>query len=459
MTGHPRRLARRCVALASAVTMTAVLAACGGTGGGSPDELEMWTFKQSHVPALEAAAEQFRQETGITVRIQAITPDDAFLTKVAAAARTNDLPDILEVHSNGDDLTFGGAGLLEDLSGVVDDEWTGQYLPAVANEGIVTQQYYENSLTPGSKWLGVEEGQRFSVPLTIGTFGIVYANKERLAESGYTEPPATWDEFMEMLDAVGQDRPDDGGVANGFRSPSTGLEWLLQPMAYGMLGDQPYRDLFSDDPAVNWGSENGVAALTEYGRIQPYWTPGTQSLTIDEADLSFAHGQSTFDIGGTFTLAFLEANGFDPDNAMTFAVPPPEGAAIPDMGLAPFALTGLSVTKDSHNKDGAIDFVRYLSGTDVAEDFARDALDLPPNDLGPNPEEAVGPVLGAMAASLSSEEDAYHAADTSYRPNAYDSGRVGEVLADFTPLDEGDPADAGRNLANLIESYWSEQQR
>ncbi|WP_226961309.1 MULTISPECIES: ABC transporter substrate-binding protein [Streptomyces] len=458
---RPRRFTRRGRTLGVAVALTTVLAACGGGGQGSddPNQLEMWTFKQSHVAGLEVAAEMFEEETGISVRVQAFTPDDAYNTKVAASARTNDLPDVLEVHANGSDFSFGGAGLLEDLSDEVTDEWTAPFLPTVAQEGTVTRQYYEQSLAPGAATVGIEEGQRYSVPFTVGTFGIVYANKERLARAGYTEPPATWEEFIEMLDAVGREFPENGGVTIGMKVPSTGLEWMLQPMAYGQLGPDAYPELFSEDESANWASPAGVTALETFGQITPYWTPGTGIMAIDEADLSFANGESSFVVGGTFTLAFLAENGFDPDNILTFPIPPPANGAMERTDLKPFALTGLSVVREGGNQEAALEWVRFLARDDVARGFAQRALDLPPNDLGENPEEAVGPLLGSMAASLGESEDAYHAGDTSYKPNGYDGADVGAVLAEFTPLERADAEGTGRALAQLINSYWAESRR
>ncbi|WP_406325940.1 hypothetical protein [Streptomyces niveus] len=70
----------RLVALAATTALTlTTLSACGGSSdsGSDSDSLEMWTFKQSHVGALRAAAKEFKKETGITVTIEAYTPDDA----------------------------------------------------------------------------------------------------------------------------------------------------------------------------------------------------------------------------------------------------------------------------------------------------------------------------------------------------------------------------------------------
>ncbi|GAA1273865.1 hypothetical protein GCM10009609_41180 [Pseudonocardia aurantiaca] len=461
MIRHRRRTPRPLVGLAAALALAGTLAACGSGGGGGGaapgTTLTMWTFKQSHLSALQNAARTFQDKTGVAVNVEAVTPDSTFLARVQAAANTGDLPDVLETHTNGDDFTFGGAGLLEDLSDDVPADWTANYRPAVAGEGTVTEQYYQQSLASGSKTAGVEQGQRFSVPLTIGTFGIVYANRERLAEAGITEAPKTWEDFVAALDAVKRARPQDGGLSLGLQSPSTGLEWVMQPMAYGMLGKQPFEALFSNDPAVNWASPNGTRVLQAYGQITPYWMPGTQTLDIDSADIAFAQGRSSFLVGGTFTLAFLAQNGFDLNNLVTFPIPAPSGGAVSDLSLAPFALTGLSVSATTEHKDAALQWLRHLADPGVATQFARDALDVPPTELGNDAGTVLGPVLGTMVASLGEGETAYNPGYTAYRPGAYDSGRVGEVLMNYTPLQQRDAEGAGHDLADLLGSYWSEE--
>jgi multiple sugar transport system substrate-binding protein len=197
--------------------------------------------------------------------------------------------------------------------------------------------------------------------------------------------------------------------------------------------------------------------LQTYGQITPYWMPGTQTLDIDSADVAFAQGRSSFLVGGTFTLAFLAQNGFDLNNLVTFPIPAPSGGAVSDLSLAPFALTGLSVSANTAHKDAALQWLRHLADPGVATQFARDALDVPPTDLGNDAGTVLGPVLGTMVASLGEGEKAYNPGYTAYRPGAYDSGRVGEVLMNYTPLQQQDAAGAGHDLADLIGSYWSEQ--
>ncbi|MFB9184915.1 ABC transporter substrate-binding protein [Dactylosporangium sucinum] len=455
---HDRRAWRPALAVLLALTLGA--GACSGdsdNGAGDDKTLTMWTFKQSHVKALQKVAEGFAKETGITVKVEAYGPDDAYVTKVQAAAQTRNLPDLFEVHTTGDDFTFGAAGLLTDLQKDVDDAWLNSYLPQVRKDGSVTDEYYQKSLAQDAKTKGIQLGQRYSVPLTVGTFGIVYANKRRLADAGVTSAPTTWEQFIEVLGKVKAKYPDNGGVTVGLKAPTTGLEWFLQPMAYGMLGPDKFRALWGKDKASNFSSPTGVRVLETYGKITPYWTPGTQSLDIDAADLSFVQGKSTFDIGGTFTLAFLAQNGFDAGNVLTFPVPAPADGAVKDLSLAPFTLTGMSVSATTKNRAGAIQWLRYLAKADVSATFAKEALDVPPTDLGADPSAAVGPALGAMIKAFGSGPSAYNPGDTSYRPNAYDGPTVASVLMDYSPLQQRSAADAAAEMTKQIDAFWTKQ--
>ncbi|MEV4516443.1 extracellular solute-binding protein [Dactylosporangium sp. NPDC049525] len=457
---HDRRAWRPALAVLVALALGATTAACGGdsdNGNSSDKSLVMWTFKQSHLKALQKVAEGFQKETGISVKVEAYGPDDAYVTKVQAAAQTKSLPDLFEVHTTGDDFTFGAAGLLTDLAKDVDDAWLKSYLPTVKQDGTVTEEYYKKSLAQDAKTKGIQLGQRYSVPLTIGTFGIVYANKQRLADAGITSAPATWEDFIAALEKVKAKNPDNGGVTLGLKAPTTGLEWLMQPMAYGMLGADKFHGLFGKDKAGNFSSPTGVQVLDTYGQITPYWMPGTQSLDIDAADLAFAQGKSTFDIGGTFTLAFLSQNGFDASNVITFPVPAPASGAVKDLSLAPFTLTGMSVSATTKNRPGAIQWLKYLSKADTAATFAKEALDIPPADLGADPTAAVGPALGAMIKAFGSGPSAYNPGDTSYKPSAYDGTPVANVLIDYSPLKKRSAADTGAEMAKQIDAYWTKQ--
>ena len=101
----------------------------------------------------------------------------------------------------------------------------------------------------------------------------------------------------------------------------------MQPMAYAMLGADKFHALFGKDKAGRLLLPRPASRCWTPTAGHPYWMPGTQTLDIDEADLAFAQGKSTFNVGGTFTLAFLAQNGLTPSNVLTFPVPAPAGGA------------------------------------------------------------------------------------------------------------------------------------
>ncbi|MFJ2636158.1 ABC transporter substrate-binding protein [Streptomyces sp. NPDC087422] len=449
---------RLAAAAVATVLSLSPLAACGGGSSGSGDSksLEMWTFKQSHVAGLRNAAAEFKKQTGITVKIEAYGPDDAYSTKLQAAAKTHDLPDVLETHSDGEDLVLGATGIAKDIAGDVDAAWSGLYQKGVQVSGTVTDAKYTESKPADSKTHGVSKGQRFSVPFTSGTFGIVMANKKMLAAAGITKAPANWDEFLADLKATTTKDPKNGGVSLGLKVKATGLTWVLQPLAFAQLGKEKYQALFGKDAGADFSSADGTKVLTQYAQLQPYWMPGTQTLDIDAADQAFAQGKSAFDIGGTFTLAFLQQNGMNPDDVMAFGLPSPGDGAVPHRALGPLALTGLTVTSTSKHPDNAEKWMKFLARPDIASKFAKDATDVPATELGADAASVMGPTLADMLKTfVGTPETTYDPSDNTFRPPTYDQDSMGEVLADLTPLKQKTVDQTGKAMAKLNNSFWA----
>jgi multiple sugar transport system substrate-binding protein len=417
----------------------------------------MWTFKQSHVTGLRNAAAEFKKQTGITVNIQAYTPDDAYSTKVQAAAKTNDLPDVLETHSDGEDLALGAAGIAKDISKDVDSAWNALYQPAIQTSGTITDAKYKESLPTDSKTHGVVKGQRFSVPFTAGTFGIVMGNKEMLAAAGITKQPTTWEEFLADLKATTAKDPKNGGLSLGLGVKATGLTWVLQPLAFAELGKEKYQALFGQSAATDFSSADGQQVLSLYDQLQPYWMPGTQTLQIDGADQAYAQGKAAWDIGGTFTLAYLEQNDMNPDNVMAFGLPAPQEAAVPKPALAPIALTSLTVTSTSSHPDNAEKWMKFLSQPSVAATFAKDATEVPATELGADAAQVMGPTLADMTKTFEggTAETTYDPSDNSFRAATYDQDSMGDILADLTPLNKKSVGTAGADMAKLNKSFWA----
>lgn len=445
--------------LAAITTSVALLAgACSG-GGESPGgtTLEMWTFKQTHVKPLQAAAEGFKQQTGITVNVTAYTPDDAFKSKIMSAASTRNLADVMEVHAAGEDFVLGGAGILADLTPNVTDEWKARFLKGTADSGKVSEDRYQRSLKPKAADVGIKTGQLFSVPFTSGTFGIVYASKAKLTAAGLdpAKPPATWAEFISWLKATQAKDPKAGGITLGLKVSSTGFNWTLQPLAYAYLGKDRYQALFGKDAAKAWGNPDGEKVLALYDQLTPYWTPGSQTLGIDDADRAFAQGNSAFVIGGTFTMAAIQQNGMNPSDLIAFGLPAAEEGAVKKLKLAPIALTGLAMSAQSAKQEAAVKWMDYLTTVERAGSFAKASLDLPGVDLGGQAAQLLGPDLAALQSVFGEPgPDTYDPIDVAFQSPTYDPAIAGDALVKMSPLKQDAPAATNRQLAAIVADSW-----
>ncbi len=453
-----RRGRRRVLSVvAAAVAVLAGVAGCSsGSSSGSGGTLTMWTFKQTHVKALQAAAASFKSQTGITVNITAYTPDDTYTAKVQSAAATHNVADVLEVHAGGEDFTFGGAGILSDLASSVDASWRGRFLSGTADTGLVSDAVYQESLNPKSTHRGVKKGQLFSIPFTAGTFGIVFASKSKLAAAGLdpAKPPQTWQDLLDWFKATKAKDANAGGVTLGLKSSSTGLDWVLEPLAYGYLGKANYQALFGKDRTQAWGSPNGQQVLSLYDGITPYWAAGTQTLAIDDADRAFAQGKSAFDIGGTFTMSALQQDGMNPDDIVAFGLPAATGGAISNLKLAPIALTGLAISSQSKNQADALKWLNFLTTQQQAGAFAQTSLDLPGTDLGANGSKLVGPHLSSLEAVFGTGDNAYNPGANTFISPVWDITVAGDLVVKMSPLHELTPASLNSQLGTYVANGW-----
>src|SRR6218665_1339404 len=99
--------------------------------GGGDSVLTVWTFKQSEIKALEAAGADWGKQNNMTVKVSVYTPDDAYRTKIQAAAKSKTLPDIISIHSQGGDWKLAQAGIVQDITDDFTSSWQDQLLPGV----------------------------------------------------------------------------------------------------------------------------------------------------------------------------------------------------------------------------------------------------------------------------------------------------------------------------------------
>lgn len=390
----------------------------GGTSAtGQPAKLKMWTWKLAHVTALKQIASEFKAKTGIEVEVEAFNPDETYKTTVKAAANTGDLPDVLSYWSGQNTYELGAAGIFVELTDKVTPEWKSVFYPAAMATSYISKTVVQTAAKdPKSEIKGLKEGQIFTVPYLAGNANLIFANKTKLKEAGLdpTKAPATFEEFIDMLKATKAKDPQNGGLVTGLENPHTGLYWLYRPMAFQYLGPEKFYGRESNK-SFKWNSPESLHTLELYHQLSDLWMPGVLSTNIDPADLAFAQGKAAFDVGGTYTLSFVEQQGLKADNILIFPVPAPKGGALKELVMQPMSLIDVGITKDAKNQDAALQWIKFVTSKEGAQTFAKVAHDMPATNIGSDP-AVVGEQLASMFKLFKDQGVVYPTYDNTHQP-------------------------------------------
>jgi multiple sugar transport system substrate-binding protein len=444
----------RLVASVGALALLTGLAACSGQSeeGDANTPLTVWTFKQSQVEALEAVGAAWTEESGIDVEVSVYTPDDAYITKVQAAAKSDSLPDVISVHSQSEEWRLAQAGIIQDITAEFDTEWQAEFLPGVIEGTKLTEEAITNSGSdPATTLQDLEAGSLYAVPYLAGTPGVVFANKELLSAAGVDPetPPATWEEWIAAIEQTRANDGATGGIVTGLQVPQTGYYWLYRPLSFAYLGPDAFygRQGEAEDPS--WTSPESIETLELYNQLSPLWVPGVLGLGIDQADQQFATGGAAWDVGGTFTLSSLDTFGLGADAVSVFAVPAPADGEITQLSYQASPLISGAVSSTTTKKDEAIDFLRFLTSQEGATTFAQEANDLPATQIpveslsSPLLQQLVGLVTPAEGADL-------------FNPNDF-SADPGTEIAEATAIElaklPAGSATVDQVAASLAEQY------
>lgn len=196
----------------AAIAISLMLAACGG--GDGPDTTE----------GAGAGADTPAQEEDVTVSFLTHWPPETVSLLDDAIA------DYTAEHSNvsidvravpfGDLLTTvraeAGGSAAPTISGIYD-----LWLPELVNDGIVAAAPSEladevrDNWTPGVVDAATVDGDVYGVPNEINAYALNY-RRSHLEEAGFDGPPETWEELVEMAEALSTDGRQGFGLINSW---------------------------------------------------------------------------------------------------------------------------------------------------------------------------------------------------------------------------------------------------
>ncbi|MFF4958210.1 ABC transporter substrate-binding protein [Streptomyces sp. NPDC001222] len=354
-------------AAVGAVTMSLALAAsaCGGgssTNGGSDDSPKTLTYWASNQGAsievdkkvLQPELDKFQKQTGIKVKLE-VVPWSDLLNRILTATTSGQGPDVLNI-GNTWSASLQATGALV--------PWDAKNFDKIGGKS----RFVDSAL--GST--GVQGKDPAAVPLYSMAYALYY-NKQIFADAGVSQPPATWDELV----ADGKKIQQKGKQVLGAEGSnvSENIHHVF------VFGKQHGADFFTPDGKADFTNDGVVAAVKQYVDLM------AKDKVIPVGNAEYAQNQSVSDFakGKTAMLlwqsaaANLKSQGMSEDQYGIAPVPvqsgtPGTGAQVDSM----VAGINLAVFKNTHNMDGAMKFVKFMTSDEEQKILNKEYSSIPP---------------------------------------------------------------------------------
>jgi len=286
------------------------------------------------------AIEEFEKANpDIEVQMETVSTDGR-LQKVTAAAAAKTIPDIFKILPE-EQFPFSQRGYIANLDGLV------------AEMG-------KDNFTPGS--LTLVDGKIYSIPYTLGNFGMLFYRKDLLDAKGVAVPK-TWDEMEKAAEALTGDGVFGFVIPAGKNRMTTIFLSTLMWSAGGTYFDKDLNVTF-DNPAT-------IKALEFMKRMAKYSPPGIGSYSYNQLENAFLTG----------TVAMLDFyNGSLTNNLMnnrpdllekTSVAPLPVGSS--GVGVKYVSADSFSLGTPevgANHVEAASKFVEYIVSGSRAVDFS-----------------------------------------------------------------------------------------
>ncbi|MEV6814935.1 sugar ABC transporter substrate-binding protein [Micromonospora sp. NPDC051296] len=338
-------MSRRHLAILTATVLAAAsLTACGSgeESGDSGKTLTYWASNQgasleADKEILQPELDKFEQQTGIKVNVE-VVPWSDLLNRLLAAATTGQGPDVVNI-GNTWSASLQATGALVEFDDATLDKVGGKarFVPAaLAAAGA-----------PGKP------------PAAVPLYSLAYAlyyNKKSFADAGITAPPATWEELAQ----VGKELTGDGkwGLAVEGANPSENAHHAFT------FGQQYGGDWFDSAGKPSFDTPQNVAAVKRYidlMAVDKIVNPSNAEYAQNQSVSDFANGKAAMLLwqaaGANLQSQNMAADAYGVAPVPFLANPPAGGKQVNSM----VAGINIAVFKHTKNRDGALEFVKFMT--------------------------------------------------------------------------------------------------
>ncbi len=261
--------------------------------------------------------------------------DNGMSDKYTLALKNGTAPDVVACALDWI-TTFGNAGLLEPL-----DEY-------LAKDNIDTGNYVQGAIDASTI-----DGSLYGIPFRSETYVLFY-NVDMLKEAGFTEPPKTWDDVLEIAAACTKDDKAGYGIC-GANYGNVSFQYITMLRCLG--GDI----LTDDNKASALDTEAAIQAAELYDQLKQYAPASYLENSNVENRTLFASGKVAMYLTGIYDAETIaEAN---PDLNFACAMVPTGNDSERKTILGGWSV---GISECSKNKEAAAKFVEFLTSTEIA---------------------------------------------------------------------------------------------
>ena len=329
---------------------TAAAAAVAGIGSvtstTSAQDTELVYLNQSRgqAEAMEALAERYQEEAGITVTIDTPGPAD-YPAKLQALSQGDAMPDTYYGLSDTAMAPYYKAGWAMDLTPELDAGWGENFTPIVLDllRWDADNQF---EVPPGI----------YRAPWEVSAYALI-ANPALFSEAGLdaTQPPATMGEFLEALRQI-----KDAGIGP-FQLAAEFIPNLVRHHASNWLSDEEIDATFAGN--ASWQEEGWRQAVQLFADMGEAGVLFNDALSSPNPDVE----QSFFNIQelacfytGTFSIGVQRATAPSFEDYVTFPLPKSEEGRLEPRTPGGPGKSGV-VNPRSPNAEEALKFIKWMT--------------------------------------------------------------------------------------------------
>lgn len=269
---------------------------------------------------------------------------------------TDETPDVFHTCGGGILEQMAEAGLVQDLTEHLDDEWRKDFVPATLHPLRF-------------------RGREFAVPLEQGCLFVWY--NQRIFEEYGISIPGTFDELLEICRELRKRGKIPFAVGNGERWPGA---FFFAHLFHRIGGEEVFVCDFTRAPNRADIRESflraagGILALREAGAFPE----DCNAMNYQQQRSMFFEGRAAMQLNGNRLLNYLqtEAPGIA-DHVSVFPFPLVEGGRGKNSTIFGGSLATYAVSARSRHREAAAAFLRCLTDARAARDVIFDMGDIP----------------------------------------------------------------------------------